>query len=183
MACMTQGRGFTLVELLVTISIVTVLASVALPSLRGLFLRNTTASSVNLLLTHIQLARIRAVTDHATVVICPSADGISCTPSSEAWSQGWLIFTDIDYQQPPQPQAGDTLLSAHRNDGVTTRLYTSLDHIRFSPSGSARNGTITVCPDKSTRYAKAIILSIVGRARVSATNASGQPLSCDRWAS
>jgi type IV fimbrial biogenesis protein FimT len=175
---MTQGRGFTLVELLVTVSIIVVLTSVAFPPFQSLLQRNKATSSANLLLSHIQLARMRAVMDGATVVVCPTTDGITCSADSEAWSHGWLTFKDLDYQQPPQPQLGDTVLSVHRNNGVEASLHTSLNHLRFSPSGNARNGTITICPDGSGRHARAVILSIVGRARVSSTDSSGQPLNC-----
>lgn len=176
---MTQGKGFSLVELLVTISLFAVLASVASPSLQSLLQSSKATSSANQLLTHIQLARIRAVMDNATVVICPTLDGITCTASVEAWSNGWLVFKDLDYNQPPHLDADDTVITTHSNNSTDVGLHTTLSHIRFSPTGSAKNGTIVICPDGTARHARAVILSIVGRARVSSTNATGGQLSCD----
>lgn len=176
---MTQGKGFSLIELLVTISLFAVLTSVALPSLQALFQRNKATNSANLLLTHIQLARIRAVMDNVTVVICPTVDSISCAASTDAWSKGWLVYKDLDYQQPPHVDADDILITTHNNNGSDASLHTTLSHIRFSPSGTARNGTIVICPDGAAQHARAIIISIVGRARVSTATATGGQLTCE----
>ena len=165
---MTQGRGFSLVELIVAVVLLAILTSIAVPSFQNLLQRNRIASSANLLLTHIQLARIRAIMDAATVVICPSIDGSICAPDNEAWSQGWLVFKDLDFRQPPRLDPEDSLLLAHQNGSAWATVNTSLTHIRYSPAGdSARNGTLTLCSRSDSHYARAIIISIVGRARVS----------------
>jgi type IV fimbrial biogenesis protein FimT len=165
---MTQGRGFSLIELIVAVALLAILTSLAIPSLHRLQEHNRITSSTNLLLTHIQLARIRAIMDAATVVICPSMDGAICTPDNEAWSHGWLVFKDYDFSLPAQLDPEDTLLLAHQNGNTWAAVNTAMTHIRYSPAGdSARNGTLTLCSRSDSLYARAIIISIVGRARVS----------------
>lgn len=175
---MTQGRGFSLVELIVAVALLAILASIAVPSFQNLLQRNRIASSANLLLTHIQLARIRAILDAATVVICPSLDGTVCAADNTSWSQGWLVFRDTDYQLPPRLDPGDALLLAHQNSNAGISVSTSLPHIRYSPSGFASNDTLVLCSGADPQTARAIIISITGRARISRTAADGTALSC-----
>lgn len=175
---MTQDRGFSLVELIVAVALLAVLASIAIPSFQGLLQRNRVSGSANLLLTHIQLARIRAVMDGSTLVICPSADGAACAADSRGWSRGWLVFRDQDYRLPPRLDPGDSLLLSHQNAAAAPAINTTLTHIRYSPSGSTSNGSLILCSGGNAQAARAIIISITGRARVSTRAADGSALGC-----
>jgi Tfp pilus assembly protein FimT len=116
--------------------------------------------------------------DGGTVVVCPSRDGTACIADSGAWSSGWMVFKDADYRLPPQFDAGDTLLLVHRNQAAWSSIRTSPTHIRYSPSGFASALTLTLCGRAGSRNARAIIVSIAGRARVSKTAADGSALDC-----
>lgn len=175
---MTQDRGFSLVELLVAVTLLAVLTGLAVPAFHDLLQRNRVTAHVNLLFTHIQLARIRAVMDAVTVVICPTQDGITCVADNTVWSQGWMVFKDRNYGHPPILDPDDQLLIVHQGDALATSVRSSLNHIRYSPSGYASNGTFTVCGPAGVRAARAIIINIVGRARVSSIAPDGSALIC-----
>ncbi len=176
---MTQERGFSLVESLVTVTLLVVLASLALPALQELRERNRVTASANQLLAHIQLARLRAVLDASDVVICPSTDGAICASDARAWSQGWLVFMDRNPQQQPQfDPDDDSLLLVHRHDPGGAQVYGSPAYIRYYPSGYATNRTLTLCARSAPQHTRAIIISIVGRARVSSAAADGGTLTC-----
>jgi type IV fimbrial biogenesis protein FimT len=166
--------------LIVTVALLALLSSLAIPAFQDLQDRNRITGSVNLLLSHIQLARSRAVMDGRTVVICPTVDGASCEPDSDAWSRGWMVFQDADYRLPPQLDADDTLLLVYRHEAVWAALKTSPTHIRYSPTGFASNLTLTLCGREGSRHARAVIISITGRARVAQTAADGSSLDCNR---
>ena len=58
---MNKSRGFTLMELLVTLVIVSILASMAVPSFSGLIQNNRMSTQFNELLAILGLARSEAV--------------------------------------------------------------------------------------------------------------------------
>ncbi len=86
-------KGFTLVELMVTIVIVAVLLAIALPSFRNVIQRNRVATASNDLLASLSYARTTAIYRHQLVSMCPSADGTSCTSAGQAFEPGWIVYT------------------------------------------------------------------------------------------
>lgn len=89
------AAGFTLIELLVAAAILAVLAALAAPSFNEAILSNRLASYANTFVASAQLARSEAIKRNATVVMCRSADGVSCATTG-TWQQGWILWRDTD---------------------------------------------------------------------------------------
>lgn len=83
------ARGFTLVELMVTVSVIAILAAVAVPGMTALINNSRLNGQSEEMLSSLQLARAEAIRRNARVTVCPSTDGSTCT-SSTAWSQ-WIV--------------------------------------------------------------------------------------------
>jgi type IV fimbrial biogenesis protein FimT len=81
-------NGFTLVELLVTISIVAVLLSVGLPSFVTFVSNNQISSATNDLVYSIHMARSEAVKRGAPVRLA-SRNGSN-------WNNGWTVQADVN---------------------------------------------------------------------------------------
>lgn len=88
-----RARGFTLVELLVTISVVAVLAVIALPSFQGVIRSNQAATTANEMVASLALARSEAIRSTRGGGICASSDGSTC---SGQWSNGWISWADAN---------------------------------------------------------------------------------------
>ncbi len=129
-------KGFTIVEIMIAIAIVTILTAVALPSLTQIFARNDLAGITNELIASINQARSEAVTRSTTVVICPSSGGAGCDAGD--WESGWLIF--IDNNNNGAFNIGDQPLSV--GNGATTTAI-SIDGfnngLRFNATGILTN--------------------------------------------
>lgn len=90
----TLQRGLSLVELMFTILIVAVLATLAVPSFRDASLGSRLAATANSLHGSIQVARSEAIKANAPVTLCASADGLTCATAGD-WDQGWIVLRTI----------------------------------------------------------------------------------------
>lgn len=88
-------RGFTLIELMVTLAVAIILTAVAVPAYRSVMANNRVISQTNALVTGFQLARAEAVSRGQPVAVCARADDTTCGAST-AWANGWLVFVDED---------------------------------------------------------------------------------------
>lgn len=82
--------GFTLLELLVTLIVLTTLMTMAYPGFSSLVQRNKHQSEVRELYQALQYARYTAISHNTLVTICP-IDGDQCTNN---WSYPLAIFLD-----------------------------------------------------------------------------------------
>ncbi len=124
-----QTKGFTLLELLITVALVAVLASFALPSFRATVQNNQLASCSNKLIAAVQLAKSEAVTLRQTIVV---ASDLAATNQP-----AFRIGTD--------PDGGNDVDDADimqtfecQGDGVT--ITPNLNFISFGSSGFRADG-------------------------------------------
>ena len=75
-------RGYSLIELLVTVGILCTLIAVLLPNFQDTIESNVTNSQVKLFITPLNLARSESIKRGTNVGICPSNDGIDCDAAS-----------------------------------------------------------------------------------------------------
>lgn len=88
-------RGFTLTKLLVVLTIVALLATVAMPSMAAVIDSIRLGSASNVFLSNLQLARSEAIKRNSRVVLCMSANGVVCA-STGGWEQGWIVCHDAN---------------------------------------------------------------------------------------
>lgn len=87
--------GFTLLELMVTITVVAILTAIAFPNFRDLLKRNAVGGHTSELIGDLNFARETASTELSFVSICATADPMAATPSCVAsgdYSRGWLVY-------------------------------------------------------------------------------------------
>lgn len=92
-----QQTGMTLIEVMVTLGIVAILATVAAPSLQSMIERNQLQALTNNVVSNLYYARSEAAKRGFTVAFCASDTGqTACSSSATDFANGWIIFTDYD---------------------------------------------------------------------------------------
>lgn len=157
-----RQRGFTLVEMMITVAIAAILLSVAMPSFRAFIIQNQLATQANELVADLALVRSEALKRGAKVSICTSTNGNACTASS--WTAGRMIFTDAG--DPGELDGSDTVIrvSGALAEGLTLTASPAAiaNYIQYSPTGEVTsNGNLTLCRTGIT--GRIISLSKTGR--------------------
>lgn len=153
-----KQRGFTLIELMVTIVVLAVLLGIAIPSFTESTLGSRLRSEANDLAAGALLARSEAIKRNETVTLCASSDGATCTGT---WASGWIVRS-----------VGGTVLMAHGAAPSGFLVSSSETSIDFQPSGvGAVSTTLTVCRATPSvgGQERVVSISATGRASVSKT--------------
>ncbi|HWI83150.1 GspH/FimT family pseudopilin [Ramlibacter sp.] len=178
-----SAHGFTLVELLVALTVAVVLAGIAAPSWNAYTQKVQLVSASNTFLASLQLARSEAIKRQDRVVLCKSADGMSCAATG-GWEQGWISFHDANNDGARQD--GEELVRRQQALPSDWRLwgnYSVAQYVSFAPTGATKlvtggfqAGTLTLCRRSADSVpARQIILNATGRPRVHALTLADCP--------
>ena len=147
---MKKNSGFTLLELLITLVLVSIVMAIGLPSMRDFIKNDRLSTQINTLVGHLAYARSEAVTRHLPVVVCASNNQSSC--SSNNWADGWIIFTDVDNSG--DVSAGEEVLRAQQLlSGNNTLVSTTGSSVVYDNRGFAptSTGSFSLCDDRGPR--------------------------------
>lgn len=179
-----RHRGFTLVELMITLTVASILVGLMIPNMRDFIRNNRLSGGVNDMLHSLQVARTEAIKrQNGNVVWCGTANPTAATPTCDyATFAGWFVFQDTNGNW--QHDNGEPVIERHDLLDATVTVKTDANDriVSFSPSGFANPAgarvpvaTIVLCDSRSVvRYgtqasARALLISPTGRARASST--------------
>ncbi len=196
---MKKSLGYTLIELMSMLAVVSVLVTVGLPLLSVFFESNRMISNTNELVAGLNIARSEAIKQQTRVTMCQSDDLASCT-NTDKWEDGFLVFIDNGGAAVGNAtvDAGERILRVNAGaDGsqVTIRSNDALNQITNSvtftsrglpkaTNGASQSGTFRVCDDRGLKIntdgtstvARGVVLGLSGRVRT--TNDSVKVASC-----
>jgi type IV fimbrial biogenesis protein FimT len=174
--------AFTLMELMVVMSIAGVLLVLTVPNIQSFLKNNKMTGAANDVLTAVTLARNEAIKLQVPVAVCASnnpkaGDGAAC--STDAFS-GWIVWVDTDNDG--LHQAGERIIAAHdafdasiatKADNQYIVSYAATGFTQPSPGGRAATTQIAICDDRGNTAtggtqsaARAVTINVTGRGRV-----------------
>jgi len=149
---MDKEPGFTLVELLIAIVVVSILLASGAPAFKDFIKNNRVTSQTNGHVSVIQLARSEALKRGTNMVVCASDDQATCT-GKDTWADGWILFSDLNLNNAPDVVTGkcleteDCIMTVRKALPEGTTLTTDADFVCFLPTGLS--GTIATSSSTS----------------------------------
>jgi type IV fimbrial biogenesis protein FimT len=152
--------GFTLPELMITLGIVAIVLSTAVPGISSTIKDNRLVTQLNSVVADIHLARSEAAKRDTRVILCrsamPTASSPVCGGDTRIWTSGYLIFADDgNYSNNVYNAGTDTLLRIGRPavSGIEVRTSWSWNkNLEFNPDGSTNEGgalaQMSICDDR-----------------------------------
>jgi len=160
---MLKYKGFTLFELVISLGLLAILASLTMPLMVELTSYYRRQVAEQRLLSALNAARSAALNQFQYVILCPSKDKKTC---SDDWQQDLLLFIDVDASR--QVDVKNKLLHVYPKFSYGTlqlNAFPNHHYFRFAGNGfsSDQNGTFYFCyKNKGWK----IIINRLGRARI-----------------
>ena len=162
-------RGVTLFEMVVVMGVAAILMAIAIPSYKYVTNSNRIAAEGNGLLGDLQFARAEAIKEGLTVSTCVSTNGTNCSTNNYTWSNGWIVFSDLNRNG--NIDAGDTVFRVQAAfNGTDTFVSNNVGIISFNREGFAAGlagGTLitlhaTPASNASTRCLNVTMVGMMG---------------------
>ena len=175
-------RGFTLPELMITLGVIAIVLSTAVPSINSMIKDNALAKQLNTVITDIHYARAEAVKRDVRVILCrsasPNAPSPSCGGTTQVWESGYIVFADDGNNSNSIYDAGtDTLLIRGQPATSGIRMRTNPtwnNNLEFSPDGSTNESgstaSMSLCDDRGSTHGRSIQVAANGVPRMYADN-------------
>lgn len=152
---MNINKGFTLIELMITVAIMSIMLTVGLPSFQSIIVSSRLTSSTNAMVSALQLARFEALKQHKTVTIRKKGTN---------WQDGWDVF--VDRNENGNIDSGEALVSYDKlNSAVTVSGGGSYpNYASYNESGRINKaGTFTF---KAQSECRKVVIAATGRVHV-----------------
>ncbi len=159
------GSGFSLIEIMIVVSVLAILFSLAFPSFSNAIVSSRLTSQTNALVSAINQARSEAIRRGQHVVV---------RKINAEWENGWRVFVDVDRTTNARKNVFDsgTDIELSVYPALPTNYTLRGNHnfenfIRYQPDGDSNNiGSFVFCESGQVAGAKLLIVNAIGRVRV-----------------
>jgi len=158
--------GFTLVELMITVSITSILIGIAVPNYSSFICKlrvNNEISELNRLLL---IARNTAINNRQTVTLCHLDESGKCDTN---WHQQLSVFIDTNANKIYEPNLNEYILRVKSKIKTTDKLHYGIGRTGVIYAATGRlagwgsNGTFRYCPLNYQNFNRGIRVATSGR--------------------
>jgi type IV fimbrial biogenesis protein FimT len=157
--------GFTLLELLIALTILGILLGIVIPGLKNAVARVQSTSVRSAITATLFDAQRNATVVGREIVVCPATE-TQCTGGQD-WSRGWIAF--IDHNSDGLRGPGEQIIRRETELPAGVRLHgtNGRPRIVYQPNGGSAgtNITFTLCDRRGAKSAQALVLSNGARLR------------------
>jgi len=180
-------KGFTLVELIVSVSIISILTAIAVPNYSNFIVQMRVNNEIAQLHRMLLITRNAAINSGQKAIICPLDNTFQCTSQ---WQNELSTFIDINDNK--QFDNNESVISIRGSINIGDKLIYGKGRtkITFKPTGQLSglaNGTFRYCPQSHKNNSRGIIIARSGRLYQSSDvdndgldeNRGNKEISCD----
>lgn len=163
----SSSRGFTLVELAITVAVLAILSAIAVPAMQNLLNMGRLSGGTEEVTATLHIARSEAVRRNRAVTVCGGSTGSDACVAGTEWTQ-LIVRHDAG-------SATDPTVIRRYELSEALQLESSVAQIRFRPSGTVNaEETLSVClPTSNPAENIRVITLLLGGGVVSAKGSGG----------
>lgn len=172
---MKRQQGFTLIELIIVVAMVSIMLSIAVPSFRSFISNYRVTAAVNDFLQGVTGARAEAIKRGRRVVMVPN-DASGAPSPTGSWANGWTVFVDFTTSATTGTNGNFTLDASEKTAGnfvfAHAALPTSITIADAGGGTTLTEGPNTYISFDGTGYARQVTTSAVIVGGVKITDAT-----------
>ena len=156
-------KGFTLIELMVSISVTSILAAIAVPNFSNFIVKIRVNNEISQLHRMLLITRNTAINSGHKVIICPLDNNSQCTTQ---WQNKLSVFVDVNNNKLFDVNEKVIKVRAKITSGDALIYGKKRNKITFKPTGQLSglaNGTFRYCPQSHKKYSRGIVVARSGR--------------------
>lgn len=166
-----KNKGITLIEVIISLTIIAIITTTAVPSIRNMLLNSRISSNSMEFSNAIFLARSEAIKRSRSVAVCQSTNGTSCSGNYN-WASGWLVWVDTNANEALETGEEIVQIRLDANSTSTIDSTESVSVLRFLATGFlainvAEQRNFTLCDNRTGENGKLINIRASGRVVVS----------------
>ena len=163
---MKSEHGFTIIELMITLSIAAILLAVGIPSMSDFIANNKITSQGNILVSFLQNSRMEAVKTNRTTQVCVENDDSTNSCDGGNWATGLKLWSDKDNDNTVDANEVIRFYNASPGDiTITAAGFANANYIEYKATGiSDSTGSFDVCDtSRAGETGRRITINSTGR--------------------